>query len=231
MEREQILGDEARSRVPDEFISQNRNVVNPPTFILVFEKIAQKLLMQNSMEIKEDGETTFIASHDIRFLEESIPKLWKWLQYIRSSQQSQLENGLRWFGRTEQHCFASGLDDTPRHSIVSEMESHVDLIAWMTYAYKALSSIEKQIHGETEFYHELAAKYETMHTDLMTRYWDPTSKCFGDLGLIDETTVGFETHPSYISVLPFALMLMDEEDPRITSILDLLEDPERVRLC
>ena len=42
--------------------------------------------------------------------------------------------------------------------------------------------------------------------------------------------VGFETHPSYISILPFILMLLDENDPKISFILDLIEDPNKVFL-
>lgn len=228
MEREQILGDEARSRVPDEFVPQHRKIVNPPTFILVFEKMAKSILKEVSVQVSPDGESIPASSEELLFLEESIPKLWKWLQYIQTSQASKLDHGLKWFGRSEKHCFASGFDDTPRHSIVSEQESHVDLVAWMTYAYKTLSTIELQLHGETPFYKELSSLASTLHSELLSKYWDVESHCFGDLGVIAEDTVGFETHPSYISILPFALMLMDENDPRIAEILDLIEDPDKV---
>eukprot|EP01135_Chromosphaera_perkinsii_P010788 Nk52_evm5s2226 gene=Nk52_evmTU5s2226 len=41
--REQILGPEARSRVPNEFIIQNTSNANPPTFLMVIERIVNRV--------------------------------------------------------------------------------------------------------------------------------------------------------------------------------------------
>jgi mannosyl-oligosaccharide glucosidase len=37
--REQILGEEARSKVPDEFVVQNDRYANPPTFFIAIEQL------------------------------------------------------------------------------------------------------------------------------------------------------------------------------------------------
>ena len=141
MEREQILGDEARARVPEQFIPQDIHIVNPPTFVIAIEKLAKKLKMkQDEVEVNADG-VTIQSSSDLSFLEISISQLSRWLRYIERSQKSKLSNGLRWYGRTNQHDLACGFDDMPRHSILSEKESNVDLIAWMAYSFKTLSAI------------------------------------------------------------------------------------------
>lgn len=44
MDREQILGEEAQSRVPREFVVQRPNVLNPPTFFMPLMVITQELL-------------------------------------------------------------------------------------------------------------------------------------------------------------------------------------------
>jgi len=40
--REMILGEEAKSRVPDEFVVQRVNIANPPTFLLVVENLLDR---------------------------------------------------------------------------------------------------------------------------------------------------------------------------------------------
>ena len=140
-------------------------IVNPPTFIFVIEKIAKQYLSHTlSIEVDEVGETVAASftdksintstSEEQQFLEEVLPKFIQWIDYIERTQKSDLENGYKWYGRTEKHCLASGLDDTPRHSIVSTKESQVDLVSWLAYTYHSISNLEKQLHGETSLYHK-----------------------------------------------------------------------------
>lgn len=227
-------------------------IVNPPTFIFVIEKIAKQYHSHTlSIEVDEVGETVAASSinsstesssmntstatsQEQQFLEEVLPKFVQWIDYIERTQKSDLENGYKWYGRTEKHCLASGLDDTPRHSIVSSKESQVDLVSWLAYTYHSISILEKQLHGETSLYQRCSKLSEKLRKEIIEKYWDEEKHCFGDLGLVKKmegkVEVGFETHPSYISILPFILMLIDENDPKISFILDLIEDPNKVFL-
>ena len=60
--REQILGPEARSRVPVEFQPQHRDHANPPAFFLTFDKLLRKFhkklekLEKNDDAVFSDGE-------------------------------------------------------------------------------------------------------------------------------------------------------------------------------
>ena len=47
--REQILGQEARSKVPNEFVIQHNTNANPPTLFLTFESLLNKMEEEESM--------------------------------------------------------------------------------------------------------------------------------------------------------------------------------------
>lgn len=51
--REQILGDEARARVPDQFQAQKANVANPPTLILTLGRILTRLMSQQQRQQRQ----------------------------------------------------------------------------------------------------------------------------------------------------------------------------------
>ena len=172
------------------------------------------------MEIDEVMEAT------TPFLQDAAPRLWRWLAYLMRSQKSQLAYSFRWFGRSDRHCLASGLDDYPRHRIISEKESHVDLLAWIVYSLQVMSNVDSE-HSQ-----EARALLAELKPYLLEKHWDQEKHCFGDLGVIRQSEgkdeIGFETHVGYVSILPFALMLMESDDPRIPEILDIIEDPNQV---
>ena len=216
IEREQILGEEARAQVPAEFIPQNPNIANPPTLFLAVDFLAG--WSSQTIEIDASGMAKEPSISDA--------SLWKWLSYLMSSQASELESSFRWFGRTERHCLASGFDDYPRHRIISDKESHVDLLAWIVYA---LDVVDRHHLGVGD---EPRSLLNRLRPYLLEKHWDASKHCFGDLGVIRQSEgkdeIGFETHVGYVSILPFALMLMDVDDPRIPEILDIIEDPNQL---
>lgn len=176
-----------------------------------------------SVEIGVAGE---VKEPTTPVLQGMAPRLWKWLSYLMHSQESSLPNSFRWFGRSARHCLASGLDDYPRHHIISEKESHVDLLAWIVYSLQVMMNVDVE-HSE-----EARALLVQLKPYLLEKHWDEKKHCFGDLGVIRQSKgkdeIGFETHVGYVSILPFALMLMESDDPRIPEILDIIEDPNQV---
>lgn len=118
--REQILGPEARSKVPSEFQTQYPHYANPPTLFFTVQALVAKL----------SGRSPFSGapSRDLidpppvkAFLKMIYPKLKKLYQWFCQTQAGNLKNyqiagpafikGYRWRGRTPQHLFTSGLDD------------------------------------------------------------------------------------------------------------------------
>ena len=102
----------------------------------------------------------------------------------------------------------------------------------------------------------LREEAEALRERLLTEYWDENSHFFSDLGMVERVVddhdeheheheheheyghegkrkkvireVGFECHIGYVTLLPFALQLLEVDDPRVGEILDVIEDPEQV---
>ncbi|KAJ1720256.1 Processing alpha glucosidase I, partial [Coemansia erecta] len=160
--REQILGEEARSKVPQEFQVQYPNFANPPTLLFAVEKIAEVYKSQSlsrvadsfaQLEGEDDGRNLESAVGDeakeLDTTDDVMAELAEYtarlLGYFQKSQigsskafqehdgDSPAMRGYRWRGRTLDHTLTSGIDDYPRARPPSTSELHVDLFAWVTY--------------------------------------------------------------------------------------------------
>lgn len=105
--REVILGDEARSKVPDRFAVQNPNIANPPTLLLAFSEMLARAIEQRNQgslnRFEEDtegnmGEQTnqleFNSKLLIKYAQKIYPKLLKHYNWFRESQRSSLDDSL-----------------------------------------------------------------------------------------------------------------------------------------
>jgi len=64
--REMILGEDARRRVPDEFVVQRVNIANPPTFLLVIESLLKRFAAAKSTGCYgKDGKTSTSSSSSL----------------------------------------------------------------------------------------------------------------------------------------------------------------------
>ncbi|KAF6775819.1 hypothetical protein AHF37_04192 [Paragonimus kellicotti] len=87
--REQILGDEARSRVPSQFVVQHNTVANPPALVLVIEALIESL-------------PKFTSDETVRFRSWStlvLPRLHTWYQWFNQTQAGATPFTYRWRGR------------------------------------------------------------------------------------------------------------------------------------
>lgn len=209
-------------------------IANPPTLLLPIRKLAKQLKMSESYVVEMNGESQAMDTTQTAigtFLVESLPRLRQWIHYIMKTQSSSLRHSYHWYGRNDKHCLASGFDDFPRHSILSNMEGHVDLLAWLVYSLKTLAELQELVDPESESLQQLRNQAEELQNHLLNEYWDASVGFFGDLGMIrsgEQQVIGFETHVGYVGLLPFALQLLESSDPRIERILDAIEDPEQV---
>lgn len=197
--REMILGEEARRRVPEEFITQRVNIANPPTLLLVVDQLLDRL-ERGTLEVEEAEKVKV-------FLGVSYPLFHQWVQWFLHSQRGSFNTpgSFRWRGRSESdgkvipNTLASGLDDYPRAVRVSEEEHHVDLHCWMARSCAIMARLEEAIEkqgiplsseiSELTRNAEYKKKYEYLLQRLDDLHWSDKYQGFFDVGLNSEEGV------------------------------------------
>ena len=253
--REQILGPEARAKVPAEFVVQNNKNANPPTLLLTLHS------MLKDMSLRENGQVPdWFKSYLYRFW----PRLVTWYNWFDSSQGGEVPGTFRWRGRNPNainelnpKTLTSGLDDFPRASHPTMDERHVDLRCWMALASSLMSDIGNIIGKEKE-----ALKYAEISTFLRDSYlldsmhWSQEHNAYLDYGLHTEGVrlqrppppkgqpmqhnqdkirvvtiepkLQYVNQLGYISLFPFILGVLDPKSAKIPKILDSIEDPNKL---
>ncbi|TVU36012.1 hypothetical protein EJB05_17922, partial [Eragrostis curvula] len=124
--REQILGAEALSKIPEEFVLQYPSNGNPPTLFLAIRDFASGILANKFSDEEAEKISTF--------LERAYVRLNSWFQWFNSTQSGRYEGTFYWHGRDNMtarelnpQTLTSGLDDYPRASHPNDEERHVDL--------------------------------------------------------------------------------------------------------
>lgn len=246
--REQILGQEARARVPNEFIVQKNSNANPPTFFLTIDNLIKRTDGQNLEKDKE-------------FLKLLYPRLKAWFLWFNTTQIGKLPGTYRWRGRDSNtnkelnpKTLTSGLDDYPRASHPTINEYHVDLRCWIALAAGILSDIANLI-GESSEDFVVTHRYLTNNELLDTLHWSSTSQTYSDFGLHsdnvkliqpkpphitpgqpmpkmemirfvkDEPTFKFVNNFGYVSLFPFLLKIIKPENAKLGKILKDMRDP------
>ena len=189
--REQILGAEARTKVPPEFQVQRPSYANPPTLILALSVLFQNLERskygpgEHSLFQPADGGTHHIMSSFQERLPYSFedpsaarqrlleiyPTLQRHYHWFRRTQTGDIKSydreapstreAYRWRGRTPNHCLPSGLDDYPRAEIPHPGEIHIDLMSWMWYFSDRMSFFANILNKSEE-----AEKYASQRDDI-----------------------------------------------------------------
>ncbi|KAL3501026.1 hypothetical protein ACH5RR_035475 [Cinchona calisaya] len=147
--REQILGAEALSKVPEEFVLQHPTNGNPPTLFLVLRDVICSIKTNTFTAAESNGISVFL---DRAFL-----RLEGWFKWFNTTQSGKSVSGYFWHGRDNTttrelnpKTLSSGLDDYPRASHPSEDERHLDLRCWMHLAADCLQSISELLEKENE---------------------------------------------------------------------------------
>lgn len=220
--REQILGPEARLRVPEQFQVQSPEIVNPPTLMLAYVYL---------LELLEAGQLEDGPKID---LESVYPKLKKHFEFIRLTQigmKDEFERpgqGYRWRGRTLTHCLALGLDDYPRPQPADVAELHVDLLSWVGVMARSLKLMAHRLGHEVdqEYFGEIE---DNVTHDLGVLHWSDEHGCYCDTTLDEDEDDELVCHQGYISIFPFLTKFVPTDDEKkIGAIVDAIRDPERL---
>lgn len=254
--REQILGEEARSRVPQEFQTQNPAYGNPPTLTAIFlldylTKLEKRHGSQFPLDADsvlpddrgESGEeqcrTRYLqqATRARELLTKIYPKLRSHYLWFRRSQRGQVKEwgrkasapreAYRWRGRTKDHVLTSGLDDYPRASEPNVGELHVDLASWMGAFAEAMMQVAKAI-GEDDDVEEYERSYHGIVANLDDLHWSEDEEMYCDSS-IDKDDESFHVcHAGYVSLFPLLTGLISPDNPRLGKVLNLIRDPAQV---
>ncbi|KAK7751926.1 hypothetical protein SLS62_006069 [Diatrype stigma] len=211
MAREQILGPEARSRVPGGFQVQYPQHANPPTLLLLFPIILSKLNKANayvghpSEYRSSTGAETATGTGDKAraMLRELYPRLSRHYQWFRRTQSGNFtttdanayyyprpegaipDAGFRWRGRTPMHTFASGLDDYPRADPPHPGELHVDALAWVGASAQALQQVAAYLGGDFDGDAAVYAEHlAAARHNLDVVHWDPEQEAYCDTTIV-----------------------------------------------
>lgn len=248
--REQILGSEARSKVPAEFVVQQNTNANPPTLLLSIHALVRRM-----------GD--YPTEGDIAYLRALWPRLKTWYSWFNSTQAGELPGTYRWRGRNPHaeelnpKTLTSGLDDYPRASHPNADERHVDLRCWMTLASSLLADIGDAIGEHADPYRQTYA-YLSDNSRLEQLHWSEQDGTFADFGLHTDAVrlvrapppptepgqrrrppqqpplvrqtdrqpdLRFVSASGYISLFPLLLQVLQPTSDRLGRILADLENP------
>ena len=241
--REQILGQEARSKVPEEFQVQYPHYANPPTLFLIFESLIDKLQEKLSTKVMDDTLESIRSAHlqdpnvAIDYLRNLYPLLKRHYFWFRKTQWGDIKSydreafstkeGYRWRGRDTRHILTSGLDDYPRPQPPHPGELHTDLISWMGMMTRSMRRIAETI-GESDDAKEFTGYETAIVRNIDDLHWDKKANTYCDATIDDYEESVHVCHKGYISIFPFLTGLLPPESPRLKAILDLISDPEEL---
>lgn len=172
--REVILGDEARARVPPEFIIQNNQFANPPTLFLPLHWAIAR--------IDEHRRASSASSTDLAYLGHIFARLEHWYAWYNTTQTGPRSFSYRWRGRAADNplelnpkTLTSGLDDYPRASHPNGDERHLDLRCWMAWASRVMADLN-DIVRPTDTTNKYRTHYETLRDNrlLDELHWSGT---------------------------------------------------------
>ncbi|KAL1987153.1 hypothetical protein VTN96DRAFT_4759 [Rasamsonia emersonii] len=244
--REQILGAEARSKVPPEFTVQYPHYANPPTLFMILESFVDRFNKSAAPRIDLDREdiadslrSAHLENRDLAYayLRSIYPLLKRHYYWFRKTQRGDIKSydrdaysakeAYRWRGRTVQHILTSGLDDYPRAQPPHPGELHTDLISWMGLASRSLRRIAEAL-GEKEDTEEFGAHEKAIVRNIDDLHWDEEAQTYCDATIDDYEESVHVCHKGYISIFPFLTGIVGPDSPRLKPILDLIRDPEEL---
>lgn len=243
--REQIVGDEARTKVPAEFQIQYPMYANPPTLFLIIESFTERLRQAKAeggaSASKTEGDDGLRSAHldhpqlGDDYMRDMYPLLRRQYDWFRKTQRGELKaydreafsskEGYRWRGRTETHILTSGIDDYPRAQPPHPGELHVDLMSWVGLMAKSLGNIARAL-GRDDDAAELDRHLEAISRNLDDLHWSEEQGCYCDATIDEFEEHVLVCHKGYISLSPFLVGLMKPSDPKLGRILDLIADPD-----
>ncbi|WFD29638.1 mannosyl-oligosaccharide glucosidase [Malassezia sp. CBS 17886] len=246
--REQILGDEARSQVPEAFQTQYPLYGNPPTLVMGITSFLHQLHARSAqaadavagagVRAPDAGAPTPGAGAHLpnatasRALLERLYAPWRrHYHWFRRTQRGQIRQWLRaasakgeayrWRGRSDTHVLTSGLDDYPRAATPHVGELHVDLHSWMGAFARGMRTFAEAL-GLDDDADEYARHERGIAANVVDLHWDDARGLFCDASVGEDDESFLECHAGYVSLFPLLTRILPADSPQLTHVLDLL---------
>ncbi|KAI3330905.1 glycoside hydrolase family 63 protein [Ustulina deusta] len=230
--REQILGPEARSKVPKEFQVQYPHFANPPTLIILLPLIISKII--NPSDYRGHASKLVSSPQEamttLKQLFSLASRQYLWFRRTQAGNfttyprpEGANTEGYRWKGRTPTHTLTSGLDDYPRAEPPHPGELHVDALAWVGAAANALRQTADHLGEDSAQY---TKQLNAVRHNLDAIHWDLDAAAYCDATIDEVGKFSRVCHIGYVSLLPFILGHIDENHPNLAAILDSMSDPQ-----
>ena len=243
--REQILGSEARSKVPGEFQVQYPHYANPPTLFMVLEALLDKVEGKNGalaadQQVLGEVSGSSLANPDLvrEWLKQLYPLLQRNFDWYRRTQFGDLKSydrpafsskeAYRWRGRTPQHILTSGLDDYPRAQPPHPGELHTDLMAWMGMMARSMWRVAAYLAESEDDTARYAKIAEAIRRNVDDLHWSKRDKTYCDATIDDYEDSVHVCHKGYISIFPFMTGLLTPENKHLGDVLALIADEDEL---
>ncbi|KAJ7285598.1 glycoside hydrolase [Mycena rebaudengoi] len=251
--REQILGEEARSKVPAEFQTQVPNYANPPTltmavtaFIARVKKAAaasvvsdQDLGMDYGMggaqerlsEPAERGAGSQYLEPELAldFLKSIYTPLKRHYDWFRRTQRGQIKQYARVArSRTEAYRWRGRSE---QHVLTSGMDDYPRGPPHAGELHLDLISTMKEIAefvGEEDDATSFGEIEHAILDNIEDLHWSEEQQMYCDANVDDEDESYHVCHQGYLSMFPLFLGLLPPSSPHLGPMLDALSDPEQL---
>ncbi|KAI0003238.1 glycoside hydrolase [Russula compacta] len=255
--REQILGEEARSKVPEQFQTQVPSFANPPTLTMAVTAFIKRLKRHAGPTDMDLGlgfgtggpqipfSTSQSSNSDhylddqglaLSFLQSIYQPLKRHYEWFRRTQRGQIKQyGRKARSRAEAYRWRGRSE---KHVLTSGMddyprapphigELHLDLISWMGFFSRTMKEIAEFV-GEDEDKRYFAGIEKAIVDNIDDLHWSEDSQMYCDVGVDNDDESYHVCHKGYLSLFPFLLSLLPADSPHLGSVLNLLRDPQHL---
>ncbi|CAB4480583.1 glycoside hydrolase [Rhizophagus irregularis] len=256
--REQILGEEARSKVPEEFQIQYPHYANPPTLLMAIKSFmlrVDNLENKNTFNIDDIGEQIFsdhilsttdptiISSRFMLdkklandFLKEIYPKLKLNYKWFRRTQWGEVKE---WGRRARSREAYRWRGRTPGHTLTSGLDDYprptpphpAELHVDLMCWVGFMARSLKEIAErleEEDDADDYTKEYKNIVANLNDLHWSEEHDAFCDLSVDEDEESIFVCHKGYLSLFPMVLELLPNDSPKLGAILDMIYNPSEL---
>ncbi|CAG8580665.1 5246_t:CDS:10 [Paraglomus brasilianum] len=256
--REQILGEEARSKVPPEFQTQYPHYANPPTLLMAIRAFIERMINAKEgninindvinqeilpSEIISTNDQTIIRDRHLYdrelgelFLRQIYYKLRANYRWFRRTQWGEIKG---WGRKAPSHEAYRWRGRTPGHTLTSGLDDYprpspphpAELHVDLICWVGFMARSLRDIAeqlNEEDDYDDFDEEYHNIVENIHALHWSEKYQAFCDLSVDEKGESIHVCHKGYLSLFPMLLEILPSDSPKLGAILDLIHDPNEL---